>query len=160
MIYSPNMLLVCLDESNTAWNRINNAYDKDTWERMMAIKSRILRIWDTATPGVRACCIKFAQRVVIAQTAGPEGDPRVRSNSRWNGTSANTSQRGEPSEVSLSIVPPNHTILAPRNLEAEASGLLDRMLAVFHENSGCVRLYYIHLPQLMYLAMPSLLMPL
>jgi len=47
-------------------------------------------------------------------------------------------QRGDPMEVSLSMVPQNHSLLLPRNLEAEASGLLDRMLSVFQENSGCV----------------------
>ncbi|RDL38396.1 uncharacterized protein BP5553_02736 [Venustampulla echinocandica] len=97
---------------------INNSYDGPTWERMLAIKSRILRIWDTAVPGVRICCIKFAQRVVLVQTAGPNADPR----------------RGDPLEVSLSMVPQNHPLLAPRNLEAEASGLLDRMLSVFQES--------------------------
>ena len=47
-------------------------------------------------------------------------------------------QRGDPMDVSLSIVPQSHTLLPPRNLEAEASGLLDRMLAVFQENSTYV----------------------
>ncbi|PBP23346.1 mRNA cleavage and polyadenylation specificity factor complex subunit [Diplocarpon rosae] len=99
---------------------INNSYDSATWERMLAIKSRILRMWDTAAPGVRICCIKFAQRVVLVQTKGPDADPR----------------RGEPSTVSLAMVPPNHPLMPPKNLEAEASGLLDRILAVFHENSS------------------------
>ncbi|KAK0119903.1 hypothetical protein ONS95_011330 [Cadophora gregata] len=99
---------------------INNSYDSATWERMLAIKSRILRMWDSAAPGVRICCIKFAQRVVLVQTKGPDADPR----------------RGDPLEVSLSMVPQNHPLIPPKNLEAEASGLLDRMLAVFHENSS------------------------
>ncbi|KAH6723347.1 hypothetical protein DL95DRAFT_177783 [Leptodontidium sp. 2 PMI_412] len=99
---------------------INNSYDTATWERMLAIKSRILRIWDSAAPGVRICCIKFAQRVVLVQTTGPAADPR----------------RGDPMEVSLSMVPQNHPLIPPKNLEAEASGLLDRMLSVFHENSS------------------------
>ncbi|TVY89753.1 mRNA cleavage and polyadenylation specificity factor complex subunit [Lachnellula willkommii] len=86
---------------------INNSYDGPTWERMLAIKSRIFRIWDSAAAGVRICCIKFAQRVVLVQTAGPDADPR----------------RGDPMEVSLNMVPQNHPLLAPRNLEAEASGL-------------------------------------
>jgi symplekin len=97
---------------------INNPYDSQTWERMVAIKQRILRIWDTAAAGVRICCIKFAQRVVLVQTVGPDADPR----------------RGDPLEVSLSMVPPNHALIPPRNLEAEASGLLDRMLSVFQES--------------------------
>ncbi|TVY25932.1 mRNA cleavage and polyadenylation specificity factor complex subunit [Lachnellula hyalina] len=90
-----------------------------TWERMLAIKSRIFRIWDSAASNVRICCIKFAQRVVLVQTAGPDADPR----------------RGDPMEVSLNMVPQNHPLLAPRNLEAEASGLLDRMLGVFQEST-------------------------
>lgn len=57
---------------------INNAYDTPTWETMVAIKSRILRIWDTSATGVRICCIKFAQRVVLVQTSGPDADARVR----------------------------------------------------------------------------------
>jgi hypothetical protein len=44
---------------------------------MTAIKSRILRIWDVAPPGIRVCCIKFAQRIVLAQTSGIDGDVRV-----------------------------------------------------------------------------------
>ncbi|KAG9234339.1 hypothetical protein BJ875DRAFT_461740 [Amylocarpus encephaloides] len=97
---------------------INNSYDTSTWERMQAIKTRILRIWDTAAAGVRMCCIKFAQRVVLAQTVGPDADPR----------------RGDPMEVNLGMVPLNHPLLTPRNLEAEASGLLDRMLSIFQES--------------------------
>ncbi|EHL02437.1 putative mRNA cleavage and polyadenylation specificity factor complex subunit pta1 [Glarea lozoyensis 74030] len=72
---------------------INNSYDNQSWERIQAIKTRILQIWDTAAPG-----------------------------------------RGDPMEVSLGMVPPNHSSLIPRNLEAEASGLLDRMLGIFQES--------------------------
>lgn len=43
-------------------------------------------------------------------------------------------QRAEPMEISLAMVPPNHPLVPARNMEAEASGLLDRMLGVFHEN--------------------------
>lgn len=56
---------------------INNNWDKDTWAKMVAIKTRILRIWDSAVAGVRICCIKFAQRVVLVQSAGPEANPKV-----------------------------------------------------------------------------------
>lgn len=59
-------------------NSVHNPRDGATWDRMLAIKSRILRIWDTAAPGVRICCIKFAQRVVLVQTKGLDTDPRVR----------------------------------------------------------------------------------
>ncbi|RDW84359.1 hypothetical protein BP6252_01949 [Coleophoma cylindrospora] len=99
---------------------INNAYDAPSWERMVAIKSRILRMWDTASPGVRICCIKFAQRVVLVQTAGPAADPK----------------RGDPLEISLAMVPPSHPLIPARNLDAEAQALLDRMLSVFQENSS------------------------
>lgn len=61
----------------TPGDRINNSYDTVTWERMVVIKQRILQIWDTAPPTVRICCIKFAQRVVLAQTVSSMGDHRV-----------------------------------------------------------------------------------
>lgn len=38
-------------------------------------------------------------------------------------------------DVSLAMIPPNHDVLDPRLLEAEAAGLLDRMLAVLQDNS-------------------------
>ncbi|KAI0995736.1 hypothetical protein K3495_g12443 [Podosphaera aphanis] len=98
---------------------INNSYDTPTWEHMLAIKSRIFRIWDSAAPGVRICCIKFAQRVVMVQTKGPDADPR----------------RSDPLEVSLSMVTSNNS-LDPNSLEAEASGLLDRVLSIFQENTS------------------------
>lgn len=40
----------------------------------MAIKQRILRIWDDAAAAVKLCCIKFAQRVVLAQTTAVNMD--------------------------------------------------------------------------------------
>ncbi|KAJ9133984.1 mRNA cleavage and polyadenylation specificity factor complex subunit pta1 [Pleurostoma richardsiae] len=98
---------------------INNSYDATTWERMTAIKTRILRIWDGAPTPIRLCCIKFAQRVVLAQTAA-----------------ANMEQKRDGLEVSLSMVPPNHPVLDPRILEAEATGLLDRMLGVLQDDSS------------------------
>lgn len=38
-------------------------------------------------------------------------------------------------EVSLGMLPPEHPFLDPRQLEAEATGLLDRMLGVLQDNS-------------------------
>lgn len=35
---------------------------------MITIKQKILRIWDDAASAVKLCCVKFAQRVVLAQT--------------------------------------------------------------------------------------------
>lgn len=70
-------------------------------------------------------------------------------------------QRSDPLQVSLSMVPPNHTLLPPRNLEAEASGLLDRLLSVFQENSRYVDhtgSFSCILSKLTYPAMPYLLM--
>ncbi|KAI1641547.1 uncharacterized protein F4817DRAFT_355451 [Daldinia loculata] len=98
---------------------INNSYDTHTWERMTAIKSRILRIWDTAPLAIRICCIKFAQRVVLAQTQSINPEPR----------------RGDLLDISLVMIPPSHPILDAPKLEAEASGLLDRMLVILQENS-------------------------
>ena len=57
---------------------ITNPHDTQTWERMAAIKSNILKRWDTAVTGIRVCCIKFVQRVVQVQTPGVIADPRVR----------------------------------------------------------------------------------
>ncbi|KAI1481867.1 hypothetical protein F4774DRAFT_372387 [Daldinia eschscholtzii] len=99
---------------------INNSYDTHTWERMTAIKTRILRIWDTAPLNVRICCIKFAQRVVLAQTQSINPEPR----------------RGDLLDISLVMIPSNHPILDAPKLEAEASGLLDRMLGVLQDNSS------------------------
>lgn len=42
-------------------------------------------------------------------------------------------QRPEQNETSLAIVPRTHTLLTIPNLEAESSGLLDRLLGVFQE---------------------------
>lgn len=97
-------------------NRINNSYDTITWERMMSIKQRILRIWEHAPPSVRICCIKFAQRVVLAQSV------------------ASGTGYGGALDVSLDKVPPNHQSLNPQTLEAEGMGLLDRMLHVLQES--------------------------
>ncbi|KAF7558891.1 hypothetical protein G7046_g5268 [Stylonectria norvegica] len=101
---------------------INNGYDTITWERMVAIKQKILRIWDNAGPSVRICCIKFAQRVILAQSVGSGAELRY----------------GGTLDVSLDKVPPNHQSLDPRTLEAEATGLLDRMLAVLQESSDAL----------------------
>ena len=39
-------------------------------------------------------------------------------------------------DISLKLVPANHPLLDPRHLEAEATGLLDRMLSVLQDNSN------------------------
>ncbi|KAL1870293.1 hypothetical protein VTK73DRAFT_2668 [Phialemonium thermophilum] len=96
-----------------------NPYDRENWAIMVAIKSRILQLWDTAPSPVKICCVKFAQRVVLAQTMS-------------NGME----QKQSGLEVSLANIPQNHPLLDPRNLEAEATGLLDRMLSVLQDNSS------------------------
>ncbi|KAH7328906.1 mRNA cleavage and polyadenylation specificity factor complex subunit [Stachybotrys elegans] len=101
---------------------INNGYDTVTWERMVRIKQRILQIWDKAPPPVRICCIKFAQRVVLAQSVASGAEIRY----------------GGTLDVSLDKVPPNHQSLDPRTLEAEATGLLDRMLSTLQESSDAL----------------------
>ncbi|KAB8230194.1 RNA-processing protein PTA1 [Aspergillus alliaceus] len=98
---------------------INHPEDSAVWENMTAIKDDLLRKWDTFPFPVKLGCIKFVQRVVQVQTHGLT-DPR----------------RPEQNETSLAIVPKNHSLLALPNLEAEASGLLDRLLAVFQEDES------------------------
>ncbi|KAF2754240.1 hypothetical protein EJ05DRAFT_479766 [Pseudovirgaria hyperparasitica] len=97
---------------------IKNPSDEATWQKIAAIKSNILRRMDNAMPGVRICCIKFVQRVVQTQTPGVIKDPR----------------RPDLNEISLALVPRDHPILIPSNLEAEASGLLDRLLGTLQED--------------------------
>lgn len=59
-------------------HRINNGYDTVTWDKMLSIKQKILRLWENAVPSVRISCIKFAQRVVLAQTVSAGAEFRVR----------------------------------------------------------------------------------
>ncbi|KAL2758824.1 hypothetical protein ACRALDRAFT_1080491 [Sodiomyces alcalophilus JCM 7366] len=99
---------------------INNSYDNMTWEHMTNIKARILQIWETAQPTIRICCIKFAQRVVLAQSPANPQEPR----------------RGDTLDISLDRVPPNHQTLDIRTLEAEAAGLLDRILGELQDHSS------------------------
>jgi hypothetical protein len=57
--------------------RIHNSYHTESWEQMSAIKSRILHIWDGAPAPVKLSCIKFAQRVVLAQTTSNGMEQKV-----------------------------------------------------------------------------------
>jgi symplekin len=118
--------------------RIQHPEDVSTWEKMTAVKQNILRRWDAAPHPIKICCIKFVQKAVQIQTPGTISDPRVCTLPLagflvWQELTC--LQRPEQNETSLSIVPRNHAILALPNLEAEASGLLDRLLTVFLENS-------------------------
>ncbi|KAF9894242.1 hypothetical protein FE257_007744 [Aspergillus nanangensis] len=99
---------------------INHPEDSAAWDNITAIKQDILRRWDSFPYPVKICCIKFVQRVVQVQTHGLIADPR----------------RPDQNETSLAIVPKNHALLSLPNLEAEASGLLDRLLSVFQEDSS------------------------
>ncbi|RAL07431.1 RNA-processing protein PTA1 [Aspergillus homomorphus CBS 101889] len=99
---------------------INHPQDGAMWENMTAIKQAILRRWDSSPAQIKICCIKFVQRVVQVQTNGPIADPR----------------RPDQNETSLAIVPRNHPVLSLPSLEAEASGLLDRLLSALQEESS------------------------
>ncbi|KAI4754989.1 hypothetical protein E4T52_13741 [Aureobasidium sp. EXF-3400] len=98
---------------------ITNPHDASPWQKMAAIKSSILRRMHNAPPGIHICSVKFIQRVVQVQTPGLIADPR----------------RPEQNEVSLALVPRDHPVMSPSTLEAEALGLLDRLLGVLQDNS-------------------------
>lgn len=87
---------------------------------------------------MRICCIKFAQRVILAQSVASGAETRVRGLSLWRQNCPHLLivrvQYGGTLDVSLDKVPPNHQSLDPRTLEAEATGLLDRILSVLQES--------------------------
>ena len=72
-----SLLLVEGQNLTSSLYSIANPIDVPVWNNMAAIKSNILRRWDTATIGVKICCIKFVQKVVQVQTPGLIADPRV-----------------------------------------------------------------------------------
>ncbi|KAH8202661.1 hypothetical protein TruAng_003147 [Truncatella angustata] len=98
---------------------ISNAYDTTTWKNMTAIKTRIFQLWENAPPTLRICCVKFAQRVILAQSPSINPEPR----------------RGDPLDISLNMVPRDHSVLNVNAMEAEATGLLDRMLSVLQDGT-------------------------
>lgn len=109
---------------------------------MNAIKQEILRKMDSFPCSVKICCVKFLQRVVQVQTPGLIADPRVCSAGPVpqpcpyvQHPSTEFYQRPDQNETSLAVVPRNHAQLAIPQLEAEASGLLDRLLGVFQEET-------------------------
>lgn len=53
----------------------------------------------------------------------------------WFGVYIDHGQRINGLEISLGMIPAGHPFLDPRQLEAEATGLLDRMLSVLQDNS-------------------------
>ncbi|CAG7927838.1 unnamed protein product [Penicillium olsonii] len=99
---------------------VNHPQDSTTWENMCEIKQEILKKMDDYPCSVKLCCAKFLQRIVQVQTHSSGGDPR----------------RPELNETSLAVVPRNHSLLSIANLEAESSGLLDRLLGVFQEETS------------------------
>jgi symplekin len=87
---------------------------------------------DTATPGVRICCVKFLQQVVLVQTPGVV-DPRVHlASPQMHTRRAYTSQRPDHNDTSLALLPRDHPVIAYATLEAEGHGLLDRLLDIIH----------------------------
>jgi symplekin len=101
---------------------------------MLAIKSNILRRMDGAPPGLRICCVKFLQQVVLVQTPGMPPDPRVNTVLPTFNRQPflPVSQRPEQIDISLALVPRDHPLIPYANLEAESSGLLDRLLGIIH----------------------------
>jgi symplekin len=99
---------------------------------MSAIKANILRRMDAAPPGVRMCCVKFLQQVVLVQTPGVV-DPRVNNLHPLRHVSdSHTSQRPDHSDISLALLPRDHPLIPYVSLEAEGHGLLDRLLDIIH----------------------------
>lgn len=99
---------------------------------MAGIKSNILRRMDAAAPGVRICCVKFLQQVVLVQTPGVT-DPRVNTTLYPMYTQpSDPSQRADPNDISLSLVSRDHPLIPFASLEAEGHGLLDRLLDIIH----------------------------
>jgi symplekin len=111
---------------------VSNPNDAHDWQVMSSIKSSILRRMDRATPGVRICCVKFLQQVVLVQTPGIV-DPRVcitQPPTRIH--RAYAIQRPDGSDISLALVPRDHPVIPYASLEAEGHGLLDRLLDIIH----------------------------
>ena len=107
--------------------------EQQEWQDMSAIKLRILQRMDSAPLPVRICCIKFIQKVVHVETPGIIADPRVPFPILSYFVTSDSFQRPDQNETSIALVPRNHPLLVVPNLEAEASGLLDRLLYVFQD---------------------------
>lgn len=102
-----------------------NPSEKSLWSQLEKMKAIIFSLWDSSHFGVKAESIKFAQQVIAIQMFNNDNanrDPRLARNAPKNPGSSNS--------FSLSSVPPNHPLIKP-SLEAEAQGLLDRVLSVF-----------------------------
>ena len=95
-----------------------NTSDRATWREITDIKAKIFLLWDSPKLSLRIACIKFVQRVLLAQTPGMN-DPRLL----------------DISDPSLTLLPLNHPIITHAFLEAEAQGLLDRLISITYEPS-------------------------
>lgn len=130
------MLLDCLHANTLLFLHVpsvSDPSDSQNWGLMFGIKANILRRMDSAAPGVRICCVKFLQQVVLVQTPGV-ADPRVDTppTLRRRNTKSHVSQRADHNDISLSIVPRDHPLIPYASLEAEGHGLLDRLLDIIH----------------------------
>lgn len=67
---------MCAQGANPVVCSIFNSYHKEAWDAISAIKTRVKEIWDTAATPVKICCIKFIQRVVLAQTVSNGGESK------------------------------------------------------------------------------------
>lgn len=111
---------------------VSDPNDAHHWQLMAAIKANILRRMDTAAPGVRICCVKFLQQVVLVQTPGVM-DPRVHTDSYPIQVQlSHAAQRPDHSDISLALVPRDHPLIPYASLEGEGHGLLDRLLDIIH----------------------------
>lgn len=83
-----------------------------------AVKAKVLSLWEHGDVGVRIACMRFAQRCIVVQSAGPL-DPRLVDR---NDTSITMLRDGA-----------DHPLLNKTALSAEAQGLLDRLCSVTSE---------------------------
>ncbi len=100
----------------------NNGREMKTWNNLYALKEYIVPMSEDSyretskknSIAVRIAAIKFIQTIVIVQLCQTR-DPRLI----------------ESEEISLSLAPSDHPLIEAPKLEAEAKGLLDRMLNIF-----------------------------
>jgi symplekin len=116
-------------------HRISQPDSAKVFQDLTAIKLNILQRMDSAPISVRICCVKYIQKVVQVETPGTIADPRVRHAPNTCVIVAKVYQRPDSNETSIALVPRAHPLLVLPNLEAEAFGLLDRLLSVFQDDS-------------------------
>lgn len=96
----------------------------------------------TATNGHISHASQDMLRQICAESRSSRdarSDSRSKSMSRPNPLQvephADCPQRPEQNETSIALVPRGHPLLLLQNLEAEASGLLDRLLGIFQDHN-------------------------